>query len=461
MFLSIIAFITLLLGIALVLAYLKYEQVKKSTVAAEKQATASEALAAPDSTEQIVTSTATTGGMLGQHRVNLGNYQVLLQPILDLLNNSVIDSFTILAKGDDITNRTDKVFPDYQRSETVYEVVYKGTPFRMAYTHRMVPIANVVPSEGLELPVVDTVEIGQGFALCMPLTNDAVISKNMDELYKLFMEVFKGAVINIETPTLGNLEKIYHVTLNGAVPDLEENLAIAAELVPDVLINASYAPLPELRVGSDIFKDVPMALRVNKQLRPALEDGENIAIIGGTGTGKTKLIEHIVAGLQGFSLLFLNSTSLKYVVSNPFLLKKACGQGKLVVVFDEAQALDSDSLHNLLQLMEGNQSMKNISFIIGLSSATPDPMLTRPGRVDHMVYLTQLSKTAARTLCQKYVDIHKKDGITCDQGKLNTLLVPNEPTFTLADVYACLGKQSRMDELLKAYSPYKQLAKKA
>lgn len=452
-FIALLAFILLMGGIA----YLIYRQGNLGLKAQQDLADSTKELvvlqaeqAAPHSPSGGITHpNLSKGGPLGNRQITLLAHNCLLQPVLDVISG-LTDSFTVLFSLEEVGDPAEKEkWMKKSSKEELYEITYKGTKLRMSFNSRLVKTVELINDNYKPSDAPET-RIGYNFQIVLPMSEDPGVKEAMIEIYDQFMDVLKLSKVSFDNSTGGNLQSIYHVVLNGLQADLDQRMGQTISVVPKQLINASYAPLPELIVNGVKYKDVPMGDRIVQEFRPALEDGKNIAIIGATGTGKTQLINAIVAGMD-CNLLFLNATSLDYVVKNPTLLDQAKIDGKLIVAFDEAQSLDPASLHALLQLMEGNQKSEGVSFILGLNTETPDPALIRPGRIDYLVKLTQLSKTAARNICKTYTDIHPE--IETDQAKLNTMLIP-EPNFTLADVYSCLGKASKMKQLHKAYSTY-------
>lgn len=454
---SIAIFIVLLFAIAGVLAYLSYKQGLKTNTALDTTAAATVELAAPNSVQDVLVNPSTSGGVLGKHIIRRTNMLVPESTITDFLSSPLVESFAPLTKEEQCSQGTDG---EFCRTEEGVQFFYKGLPVKLVYDTRMYDVTKLVTNGSIDLPEGGKISVAYNIGYSWPLVgNDAQKTADVVELYDFLKGMLSNSQITIEVPVSGNLAKVYHVTKRDGKPDLDDSLSSEFDVLPNALVRASYAPLREAYVAGVKYENVPMAERVDGELRPAVASGKSIVIQGGHGTGKTQLIKHIVAGLENFSLMFLNTTSLQYVVENPSLIVTAKGSGKLAIVFDEAQALSDEARHHLLQLMEGNQSINGVSFILGLNASSPDPALIRDGRVAHVVHLTQLSSNAARNTCLAIKNY--KPELEINQAKLNLLVAQKEPTFTLAQVWACMQERGAIEDVEKVYRAYKAQPKKA
>lgn len=453
-----------------ILAYVSYKQqvdnnnIQRQQAAAQQvtaQATAE--TAAPTSVSEAADTPVevTTGGVLGKHKIYLGDYRSLFAPVWARIE-TLCDTLKLLSSSEGVNSYkedTDKAFKDTSQNEQVYQCTYKGTEFRIYFTKEKMA-REKVKNDNFPLPEEGEVEVMLDCKLSLPLSDDPEINKAFVNLREEFKNEYRLAAVEVvRVSSQAKLNSITHLMYDNVAQkwDRDTTFATQANEIPAALLDLSYK-LDPIGAGSDVF-DPPPSVRMVNSWRPKLQSGHNIAIIGKHGSGKTKLIEAIVAGLDDFNLLYLDDASLPVVVQNPAMLKKIAEQKKLVVVYDEAQALTEEAKVGLLQLMEGNKSVKGVSFILGLNTDVVDGALLRPGRVDEIIQLRQISKGSARKLCAYVVDHNK--GVSLNMGILNSVLIGDDAKFSLAQVYSALGEKDLMDQINDAYKPYKIPAKAA
>jgi len=306
----------------------------------------------------------------------------------------------------------------------------------------------------LEPDASGKIEIIAGLSILYRIQSDQKIARKAKELYATIKADIEATTLKFVKPiNAANVGLICHIEHKpGGEPRLEKMYGKVMPPIPGDILNNSYN-FGEYQLRASKFKPTPEQ-RV-KGWRIILEDGGNLAFLGPTGTGKTKLVDHILSEMgEDTNVLFLDIDTLQQVRKFPSFLKEAKGDGLLVVVLDEAQHLvKPEQLDPLLQLMEGNKSQDGVVFILSMNidKANLPKELVRDGRVSEVVELGQISVAQGAALAGAIIRFHP-DRVKLGP-ELDTLL--KTEGFTIANVWAKCPKKSVTDKLLGIFSPKK------
>lgn len=306
----------------------------------------------------------------------------------------------------------------------------------------------------LEPDASGKIEIIAGLSILYRIQSDQKIARKAKELYATIKADIEATTLKFVKPiNAANVGLICHIEHKpGGEPRLEKMYGKVMPPIPGDILNNSYN-FGEYQLRASKFKPTPEQ-RV-KGWRIILEDGGNLAFLGPTGTGKTKLVDHILSEMgEDTNVLFLDIDTLQQVRKFPSFLKEAKGDGLLVVVLDEAQHLvKPEQLDPLLQLMEGNKSQDGVVFILSMNidKANLPKELVRDGRVAEVVELGQITVTQGAALSGAIIRFHP------DRVKLGPELDALLKTegFTIANIWAKCPKKSVTDKLLGIFSPKK------
>lgn len=306
----------------------------------------------------------------------------------------------------------------------------------------------------LEPDAAGKIEVIAGLSILYRIQSDPKIAKKAKELYATIKSDIEATTLKFVKPiNAANVGLICHIEHRpGGEPRLEKVYGKVMPPIPVDILNNSYN-FGEYQVRASKFKPTPEQ-RV-KGWRIILEDGGNLAFLGPTGTGKTKLVDHILSEMgEDTNVLFLDIDTLQQVRKYPSFLNEAKGDGLLVVVLDEAQHLvKPEQLDPLLQLMEGNKSQQGVVFILSMNidKANLPKELVRDGRVSEVVELGQISVAQGAALAGAIIRFHP-DRVKLGP-ELDTLL--KTEGFTIANIWAKCPKKSVTDKLLSIFSPKK------
>ena len=436
------------------ISWIQYKQNLRALQAQEKTAEAAASSAtgsnAPYSIETAMDNPAavtegTAKGVVNQHFQDLGRRTALRDPLLKSIGG-MCQEMTETARETFLNGKSDVLQPG-THEQVMYTCKYADITFLISCRTSVLPTEQL-RNDNYELdgtqpftPVITSCK------MAVPMGVEGENRQKISDLYSVFMNEYEIAAVEVVAPVVGKLTDIFRIALNDqGVPGIIKLVSKPTSQIPTDILNASYK-MPAITINTKTF-DPPPVVRA-QGLTNLVTSGKNIALKGGPGTGKTRLLDHIAMGLPAeFRLLYLNIQGLRWAVENPNLIHQARGVGKLVVIFDEAQLLPQDAMSDLLQLIDGNMTEKDVTFMLALSQGI-DEALRR--RIYEFVELEQPTTAMALNLKKAIRNAHPELSMHNERGYDD---LAKTGKFTISNLWDFFGPRDMVADLVKLYNPY-------
>ena len=249
------------------------------------------------------------------------------------------------------------------------------------------PIDRIMDSENLkiyavgdELPCIEAVSaftVGECDRECQSL----LISKVSGILKKCTGITF------VPNPTEGNI----------FVHRINEEGRIVHQRMPYTGFDKAFfdAAYTELRTKGDEVRNVLASKLLQGLLKTWARTRCNICIFGSAGTGKSTLLKALAkmaSDTQNMKVLSISGRDFAKHFSNPTFtsnLNSYWENEKVIVLIDEFHSLSIDETASIKSVLDGFDSMKNVSFVLATNEEElNDPAITRNGRMDMLLSIT-------------------------------------------------------------------------